>query len=172
VWTGINGVLAVGSFALLPFVERDQRIELVVGGAGSTVASLFTWFVPLDIEAALARKVQPAILCQRLVVEEQFMTAAASDEVSRVTWPWHLVNLGFAVSYTLIVGFGTDRWPNGILDGVVALAVGEAQLFTQPTRLGDQWEAYRRNPGITPKAWSVAALPQRGGISATFRIAF
>ncbi len=59
VWTGINGVLAVGSFALLPFVERDQRIELVVGGAGSTVASLFTWFVPLDIEAALARKVQP-----------------------------------------------------------------------------------------------------------------
>src|SRR4051794_105775 len=34
-WTGINGALAVGQFALFPWASSDQRLELGVGGVGS-----------------------------------------------------------------------------------------------------------------------------------------
>ncbi len=171
-WTGINGALAVGSFGLLPLVQSEQRLELVVGGIGSTVAAVFTWFVPLEVEATLDRKVALASACQRLAVEERFVAAAAADEASRVTWPWHLLNLGFGISYTLIVGLGADRWESGILDGVVAFGLGELQLFTQPTGLARKWEAYGQKPGLGRTAWRVRALPGRREFALTLQFAF
>src|SRR5438552_1694007 len=144
VWSGINGTLGVASFAAMPFVSRDQRIELAVGGTYSTIATLFTWFVPLEVEATLDRKSSAPNVCEGLRIEEQFASAAAADERSRVTWPWHLLNVGAGALYTVIVGVGTDRWVNGVVDGVATVVVGEAQLFTQPTRLAAQYDAYGR----------------------------
>jgi hypothetical protein len=141
-WSGINGTFAVASFALMPFVSRDQRIELAVGGAYSTVATVFTWFVPLEVESTLDRKTRPVDLCRGLRLEEEATASAAADEVARVTWPWHVLNVGAGALYTVIVGVTTDRWANGVVDGVLTVAIGEAQLFTQPTRLADQWTAY------------------------------
>jgi hypothetical protein len=144
VWSGVNGGLAVTSFALMPFVTRDQRVELAVGGAYSTVAAAFTWFVPLEVESALDRRGKAVPLCQGLHLEEQFASEAAADEAARVTWPWHALNFVAGGAYTAIVGFGTGQWVNGVVDGVLTVAVGEAQLFTQPTHLASEWEAYGR----------------------------
>jgi len=149
-WTGINGAIAVGSFALLPLVPSEQRLELVIGGVGSTATALLTWFVPLEVEATLDRKVKATSLCDGLRIEEELTAAAAEDEAVRVSWPFHLINLGAGALYTVIVGVGTpllvgkDRWASGVVDGVVAFALGEAQLFTQPTRLAGRYEAYGR----------------------------
>src|SRR6185295_17455787 len=54
-WTGINGALALGQFALLPFGSNDQRLEWAVGGVGSAANAVFTWLVPLEVESALGR---------------------------------------------------------------------------------------------------------------------
>jgi hypothetical protein len=144
VWSGINGTFAVGSFALMPFVSRDQRIELAVGGTYSTVAVVFTWFMPLEVEGTLDRKPSPVDLCRGLRLEEEATASAAAEEVARVSWPWHVLNVGAGALYTAIVGLTTDRWANGVVDGVLTIAVGEAQLFTQPTRLADDYAAYGR----------------------------
>jgi len=169
-WSGINGTFAVGSFALMPFVSRDQRIELAVGGAYSTIATVFTWFVPLEVESTLDRKASPVDLCRGLRLEEEATMKSADDEKARVTWPWHALNVGAGALYTAIVGLSSDRWVNGVVDGVLTIAVGEAQLFTQPTRLADDWSAYGRlrNGG---RAFWVVPLRDEGvmlSFSATF----
>jgi hypothetical protein len=141
-WSGVNGGLAVGAFGLMPFASRDQRIELAVGGVYSTAAAVFTWFVPLEVESTLDRRGSPVALCQGLHLEETFAAAAAADEADRVTWPWHALNFGAGALYTTIVVLGTGQWVNGIVDGVLTVVLGEAQLITQPTRLANQWETY------------------------------
>jgi hypothetical protein len=164
-WSGINGGFAVASFGLMPFVSRDQRIELAVGGVYSTVAAVFTWFVPLEVESTLDRRGNVVPLCDGLRLEEGFASAAAADEASRVTWPWHALNFGAGALYTAIVVWGTGRWVNGIVDGVVATAVGEAQLFTQPTRLANQWDAYAPATALQP-------APTHGTLMFTFAKTF
>jgi len=169
-WSGINGGLAVGSFALMPFVERDRRIELAVGGVYSTVSAVFTWFVPLEVESTLDRKSLAVPLCQGLRFEVEFAATAAADEAGRVTWPWHALNVGAGALYTAIMGFGLGQWVNGVVDGVLTVAVGETQLLTQPTRLSRQWEAYGRAP--THHAFWLQPDPTRGAVVLTFATTF
>jgi hypothetical protein len=169
-WSGINGALAVGSFAIMPFVERDRRIELAVGGVYSTVGAVFTWFVPLEVESALDRRGPAVPLCQGLRLEEDYAAVAAADEAGRVTWPWHALNVGAGALYTAIMGFGLDQWTNGIIDGVLTIAVGETQLLTQPTRLASQWDAYSR--AKTQHALLLRPEPTRGAFVLTFAATF
>jgi hypothetical protein len=159
VWTGINGGFAVGQFGLMPFVDRDRRIEFAVGGAFATVGAVFTWFVPLEVESTLDRKTNAVPLCEGLRLEENFAATAAADEAGRVTWPWHALNVGAGALYFAIMGLTTGQWVNGAIDGVLTFAIGEAQLFTQPTRLARQWEAYERAGSASHHAFLV--LPDR-----------
>jgi hypothetical protein len=145
-WTGINGGLAVGSFALMPFVSRDRRIELAVGGVESTIGAALTWFLPFEVEATLDRRSQASNVCAGLRIEEELTQNAAEEEIARRQWPWHLLNFGAGAAYTAIVGVTTDNWVNAAVDGVVTFAVAETQLFTQPIHLSRQYDAYRRAP--------------------------
>jgi hypothetical protein len=169
-WTGINGALAVGQFALLPWASTDQRLELVVGGVGSTASAAFTWFLPLEVEATLDRKVEAKNPCERLRIEEQYAAAGSTDEAGRVTWPWHLGNLGAGLLYMTIVGVGTGRWDKAALDGVAAFGLGELQLLTQPTRLASRLETYGRRDRAGQAAWWFH--PVSGGITFNVGAAF
>jgi hypothetical protein len=164
VWSGFNGAVAVGSFAAMPFVSSDRRIELAVGGVYSAVGAVFTWFVPLEIEGTLDRRSSAGTLCQGLHIEEELAARAAADEASRVEWPWHLLNVGAGTLYTAIVGFGTHQWTNGVVDGVGTFVVGEAQLLTQPTRFSRQYEAYGRASGTSRRAWWVLPAREQGAL--------
>jgi hypothetical protein len=171
-WSGINAGLAVGSFGVMPFVSRDQRIELAVGGVYSTVATVFTWFVPLEVESTLDRRGDAVPLCQGLRLEEGYASVSAADEAGRVTWPWHALNVGAGALYTTIVGLGTGRWVNGIVDGVLTVVVGEAQLLTQPTRLANEWEAYGRANSAPRHAFWVDPVRERGAFVLSFATTF
>src|SRR5437868_10035844 len=50
-WTGINGALALGSFAVLPLVDRETRPDFVVGGVGSLLSTVTTFAFPLRVES-------------------------------------------------------------------------------------------------------------------------
>ena len=171
-WSGINGGLAIGSFGLMPFVERDRRIELAVGGVYSTVSAVFTWFVPLEVEATLDRRNKPVSLCEGLRIEEELTATAAADEAGRVTWPWHALNVAAGALYTAIMGFGLDQWANGVVDGVLTIAVGETQLLTQPTRLSRQWDAYGQASSASHHAFWVTPDPARRALVVSFATTF
>src|SRR5260370_6726622 len=109
----------------MPFVSPHQRIELAVGGTDPTVAVVFTWFVPLEVEGTLDRKPSPVDLCRGLRIEEEATASAAAEEVARVSWPWHVLNVGAGALYTAIVGLTTDRWAHGGGDRALTIAVVE-----------------------------------------------
>jgi hypothetical protein len=147
-WTGINGALALSSFAAIPLTSSESHFELALSGVGSTISTFTTILWPLDAERSVGRPGPHTNPCEDLQSEEELASSAAADEASRVTWPWHVLNLAVGGVYFGLVGIGTHRWGNAVWDGVSAFAIGEAQLLTQPTRLTSRMEAYQeaRNP--------------------------
>ena len=131
-WTGVNGALALGSVALLPVTRRSEWPDLIVGGAASALSAVVMVLTPLDVEAD-ARAAMRLAPCGPLERIDALASHAAADERARVSWPWHLLNLGVAVVVGGILVVGFDHWEAGALNGGATFVLGELQLFTQPT---------------------------------------
>jgi len=138
-WTGVNGALAVGSFAPLPWASRESRPDWIVGGVGSVISTALTVFFPLRVENADAdlAELERAPSAERHARLRALASRDADDERARFSLPWHALNLGGSVLVGSVLAFGFKRVPSGIATGVASFALGEAQLFTQPTALAD-----------------------------------
>jgi hypothetical protein len=137
VWTGVNGALALGSFAVLPVVDRASRPDFVVGGVGSLLGTVATFAFPLRVESAAveldaAERLPPEARQRKL---HELLRADADDERDRLGLPWHALNLGASLLAGGIIAFGFHHALSGVTQGVGSFVLGEAQLFTQPTRL-------------------------------------
>jgi hypothetical protein len=134
-WTGINGALAAGSFGLLLFVDEEQYPDYIISGIGSTFTSALTFFTPLDVESnaeeAVTLRSLPAD--QRLRRLETLTLKSHADAKLRASWPFHALNFAGCVLVGSIIAFGYDHYVNGVVTGVSGFAIGEVQLFTQPT---------------------------------------
>lgn len=156
-WIGINGGLAAGSFALLPYSERNNWPELIVGGIGSVASTVLTVAWPLDVEAAPDELARAAASGDGRRAD-QLMLAYGRDERDRLRWPWHALNVGVGLAYFGILGLGWGHWENGALAGATAFAIGEIQTLTQPSRLADATAS-----GRTWQATATAGPSGRGG---------
>lgn len=139
-WTGVNATLAIGSFAAAPWVDAESRPDWIVSGAGSALTAAATFLWPLDVEAASQelRALPPAACAARL---PRLMRESAADERARVTWPWHVANVGLAALTGGIIAFGYDHHLSGLLTTVGGTALAELQLWTQPTGLPSECSA-------------------------------
>lgn len=133
-WTGVNAALTVGSFVMVPLVDADERPDWIVGGIGSGVQSIATWFMPLHVESA-EQELDALPAAERALHVKRLLRQSGEDEHDRVTWPWHLANFGLAAIPGGIIAFGYGHYESGLITTLVGTALGEAQLLTQPTRL-------------------------------------
>ena len=133
-WAGVNAALTVGSFVMVPLVAAEERPDWVVGGVGSAVQTLTTWFMPLRVESA-EEELDALAPAARAVHVKRLLQESGEDERDRVAWPWHLANFGLAAIPGGIIAFGYGHYESGLITTLVGTALGEAQLFTQPTRL-------------------------------------
>jgi hypothetical protein len=133
-WSGINAGLMVGSFVVVPLVEREARPDWIVSGVGSGVTVLTTWLWPLRVESAL-EELDALPPEQRQAALPRLLRESAEDERARVRWPWHLANVGLSLAAGSIIAFGYDHYVSGAITAAASTALGEAQLFTQPTSL-------------------------------------
>ena len=168
-WTGINAVLAVGSFALLPLLEPETRKDYIVSGIASTLGTVTTFVFPLNVEhddAALAAlaALPPAERTKKLT---RLLKDAADDEHNRVTWPWHVLNLGTSALTSGIIALGFGHVRSGIQTGIISLALGELQIFTQPTGLVG---AHLRESASL--RWQPLVLVRDGGFSVAVNATF
>lgn len=133
-WAGVNGGLTVGAFVALPLDDREARPDWIVSGVGSGVTVLACWFFPLRVESAVD-ELDALPFAERARQLPRLYRESAEDEQSRVSWPWHVANLGLSALGGGIIAFGYDHYLSGAITAGVGAALGEVQLFTQPTGL-------------------------------------
>jgi hypothetical protein len=159
-WTLINAGVMAGSFAVVPLVEREDRPDWIVSGIGSGITALTTFVWPLRVESA-ADELEALPTVERARQLRRLWRESAEDEHDRVTWPWHLANFGVSAAAGAIIAFGYHHYVSGAITTLAGTALGEVQIFTQPTRLdADCQLALRLVPsiGYVPRT---AAAPER-----------
>jgi hypothetical protein len=139
-WTGVNGALMVGSFVAVPLVPSEERPDYIIGGIGSAVNTATSFFMPLRVESAEA-ELDEMPASERPKHVRRLVLESAEDERARVTWPWHALNVGMAIIPGAIIAFGYGHYTSGLTTTLVGTALGEVQLFTQPTGLPLSCEA-------------------------------
>lgn len=135
-WSGVNAGLMVGSFVAVPLVDRESRPDWIVSGVGSGVTLVATWFFPLRVEEA-AEELEALPPSERARRARALAIESAADERDRVTWPWHVANLGLSAAAGAVIAFGFEHYLSGALTAGGAAILGEVQLFTQPTSLAE-----------------------------------
>ncbi|HEX6277002.1 MAG TPA: hypothetical protein VFZ53_28370 [Polyangiaceae bacterium] len=163
VWSGVNAGLTVGAFAAVPLVERESRPDWIISGIGSGVTVLATWFLPLRVESA-SDELDALPPDEKAKQWRRLRRESAEDEQARVTWPWHALNVAFCFGTGAIIAFGYDHYWSGLFTAVSSTALGEAQLFTQPTGLVGAESAGLR---LLPR---LAFTPGRGASPATWTL--
>lgn len=163
-WAGVNGGLTIGAFVALPLDDREARPDWIVSGVGSGVTVLACWFFPLRVESAVD-ELDALPLAARARQLPRLLRESAEDERSRVTWPWHVANFGLSALGGGIIAFGYDHYLSGALTAGVSAALGEVQLFTQPTGLARGRAvslpllprlSFRPPAGALPGVWTVS----------------
>jgi hypothetical protein len=163
-WSGVNAGLTVGAFVALPLDRRESRPDWIVSGAGSGLTLLTTFFLPLRVESAVA-ELDAMPPDQRTARLPRLYRESAADERERVSWPWHVANVGLSALAGGIIAFGYDHYVSGAITAAVSTSLGEAQLFTQPMRLGSSGSgglrlvprlAFMPRAGVAPPVWTLS----------------
>ena len=108
--------------------------------------------------------------------EELFKTSAEETE-SSISWPMHVGNFALNAAAGLVIWLYGYPW-DALIDGATGFAIGELQIFTQPTQVVDDWQEYHRNNG-TPSnhvatrraakpTWTLVARPRGVGLIVNF----
>lgn len=133
-WTAVNGALMIGAFVAVPLVDKEERPDWIVSGAGSAISVVTTWFWPLRVESA-EEELEALPRAERKRQLPRLILESAEDEQDRITWPWHLACFGVSALGGGIIAFGYGHYESGLITTLVGTALGSAQIFTQPTGL-------------------------------------
>jgi len=154
-WGWGLGIAASGVASLIavPFVASGDRIDWYTG-AGSAAIGVIPFMVsPLtvardsrELHARLARAARDPSrqeVCALLLDAETRLVRDAENQRQQQRWYFHAGNVAFNTGVTLFLGLGYHHWTSGLINGIAGAVVGEAIIFTQPTRTIHDLETYR-----------------------------
>lgn len=129
-----------------PATRADQSIAAVlsVGGIVDLLVPNFTHAqegaddlrgLPEDTPAARRRKLARA---------EALLRRNAAESARRYDWLRHVMTVAVPVAAGLFVGFSYDDWERAAVSTSLAIAVGEATIWTQPWAAADDLAEYER----------------------------
>jgi len=168
-WGVGYGILTGAQLALVPFFDDPgMQADLVVGAGSSAIGLAALLIVPLavirdqqELEASLEKSGAPPDPCAQLAQAEDLLIRDAASEAEGVGWLMHGANGVLALGVGLILGLGYDRWESGAINAAASFAIGEVMIFTQPNRLTDDLNRYRRGDlsmGQVGSGWMVTPL--------------
>ena len=134
-WGSVYATAMAGQLTAIPLTKGGIRVDLSAGAIAAAVGSASLYLLPLRITARA--HFDPQVLegsdrCKVLArVEQRFFEAAQIDRLSG-GWIAHAGNLAINAALALILGLGYGRWTSAGISAAVGLAVGEANLWTQP----------------------------------------
>lgn len=147
-WSTFYTVSAVAQAAL--WIDADNNDDSINYGIGSlkSAAALADMLLrphPGRHGAELVRSLPEATPEQRherLGYAEMVLRDSATRAASRRTWQPHLKVIGVnLIAGALIAGFGDEG--DALTSTALGIAIGEAQIWTQPTRYVKDWEKYQ-----------------------------
>lgn len=139
----ITSILGVGGLAIDPMVPgyaRNRFIDMPDGTAEERLA--------------------------KLKQAEYWLKKSSQREIDGRGWLNHVLN--FAVNFTagMVIWLGFDRpWYDLFITFGPGFAIGEIQIFTQPTRAINDWERYQRK-------YMMASVPRRDDSVSWYMAAF
>jgi hypothetical protein len=149
-WTSAYGALTVAQLALLPTANSTgERAEKVVGAASSFIGFLAGLALPLKImydDGRWRRHLQRHAgddPCALLNTAELLLLRDAESEAFGVGPLVHVGNFAINIAGGLVLGLGYGRWSAFAYQTLVGIAVGEAQVITQPTDVIEDLRLYR-----------------------------
>lgn len=141
-WTGFFGGVATAQSAVVAASNRAQLVDPAsVGAVSSTLGFVGMGLTEVRPDLTEQLPLDDAALWKQLRLQ-------ARREAAGKAWPNHVLAAAVAVGGGLWLAFGRDKPVEGAINTAVSLAVGELQLWTQPTHALDAWRRWR--PGEEP----------------------
>jgi len=179
VWTwgwGLGlGAATAANLAVVPFVERGDRVDWYVGAATSFVGLVPLVLLPLDVmddsdalHARIAALAPGEDGCALLGEAERTLAHDADNQAEGRAWWMHAANVALNGGAGLLLGLGYDHWGSGVLTAVVGMGIGEAMIFTQPVESADDLRRYRAGD----LTWRMTPLGGPRGLGLTMSASF
>jgi hypothetical protein len=147
------GAAGVGTLIAAPFAAPADRIDYYTG-AGAAAIGVLPFFVAPPVVIADSRELHAQLVgapphndaevCRLLADAEQKLVRSARNEHATTAWWAHVGNAVFNAGIVLFEGLGFNHWTGGLINGISGAVVGEAVIFSQPTRTIHDLAAYNR----------------------------
>lgn len=148
--------------------NHGTRTDLSVGIVATAFGAVSLYALPLKLTLPLrAARAHwsDSNRCEVLARAERTLVSVERDQAIANGPLAHIGNVAVNTAIVLVLGLGYGRWASAAISGGVGVAVGEANVLTQPHHLRDVLARYRTGqlepiqPGI---AWSVSPVVGRG----------
>ena len=165
-WGAGYGVLTLAQLTIMPFFTREEQPAWYWGAFGAAFGLGFTLLgVPevMDGGPLYAKKASAATAdntCELIAEGEKMLEVGADAEVSSFAWYLHAGNVLFNVGLGLILGLGYGHWQSAVINTIVGVAIGEANILTAPSHLISGLKRYRQ--GEAPSAVTINVIPTAG----------
>jgi MFS family permease len=162
----------LGAMVLLGGLE--ENVNLWVGAIAAVIGVGTRILMPRAVLAdrALIEELAPAAAsgdCEALARAEAVFVRDAEDEAFGSSWLIHVGAILFNLARGVYLGLVHDEWISGAIGAGIGIAVGELQIFTQPTDLVGALEQYRTGrlraePASEPRAAASVPVNPLGGL--------
>lgn len=128
-WLSIySGFAATQAGIAVASDSRDNRAVFGVGAARSAIAA-----AAVPILGIRSQRLQlTGSPCADLIAAENALRENVRLHRKGRGWLKHAGVVGLNLAAFLALGFGYDSWQRGAIGGVIGIAVGETQIYTQP----------------------------------------
>jgi hypothetical protein len=162
--------------------DRDLRADMAVGAVSSALGvvplGLFDFPARYAGTALRARPARtPAERRAKLALGEKLLRESAEAEAFGRSWLAHLGCVGVSALSGLVLAVAYKRGVSSLITVATNLAVGELQVWTQPTAAVRDWAAYQQGTlgapaSAAPVRLGVALAPLDRGAAAALTLTF
>lgn len=167
-WFTARTVILVGELGLgMISADPGDRTDAWITSAFAAVPPIGTLLFGLRVQRDAPRFLRRADLdtdasrCAYVALGEQLLARDAENEDENRGWVQHALQIGGSTALFLVLGLGYGHWRNAIVNGLAGIALGEAQILSQPIALVSGYRRYLAGDFDAPKL-SVTVSPRVG----------
>ncbi len=167
-WGAVYGVGTLAQMIAVPALSTSDQVDFYVGAFSTLVGAGFTIVATPDVYedgprllTRLSAVAEPG--CEQLADVERVARDDAANERSAIAWYNHGLNVVFNAAVGLFLGLVYGHWVSGLVNFLVGAAIGEATIFTSPTKLADAYDRYLSGELSPPQRARLELRPSQFG---------